>query len=278
MPTIHTPLPGPIETARLDTTALRANFLLSDLFAPGELRRTLTDLDRAIVGGICPLPGKPLELVTDDSLRAATFCERREIGIINLGGSGSVAVDGQTHILEPRECLYIGRGSKDIFFHSADGAAAEFLLISYPAHANYPTRKATQADANILKLGSKADANERTLYQYIHENGIRSCQLVMGYTELAPGSIWNTMPSHTHTRRSEVYTYFDIPPGHAVLHLMGEPQQTRPLWMGNHDVALSPAWSIHSGAGTNAYRFVWAMGGENQRFDDMDKIDITTLR
>lgn len=279
MALLHPPLPGPNETARLDTAALRAHFLLGNLFAPGELRRTLTDLDRVIVGGACPLAGKPLELTVDDSLKAATFCERRELGILNLGGAGHVEVDGQTYTLESRDCLYVGRGSKGVFFHTgAQANPAAFLLISYPAHASYPTKKATPAEANILHLGSKEDANERTLYQYIHEGGIRSCQLVMGYTELAAGCVWNTMPSHTHTRRSEVYAYFDIPPGHAVLHLMGEPQQTRPLWMADREIALSPAWSIHSGVGTKAYRFVWAMGGENQRFDDMDRIAITALR
>jgi 4-deoxy-L-threo-5-hexosulose-uronate ketol-isomerase len=279
MPLLHPPLPGPSETSRLDTTALRTHFLLGGLFAAGELRRTLTDLDRVIVGGACPLPGLPLELTADESLKAATFCERRELGVINLGGPGRVEVDGQTHELNPRDCLYVGRGTRLVAFQA--GAAAEpaaFLLISYPAHATHPTCKATPADANILRLGTREDANERTLHQYIHEGGIRSCQLVMGFTELAPGSVWNTMPPHTHTRRSEVYAYFNVPSGHAVLHTMGEPQQTRPLWVADREVVLSPAWSIHTGVGTRAYSFVWAMGGENQRFDDMDRVAITALR
>jgi 4-deoxy-L-threo-5-hexosulose-uronate ketol-isomerase len=271
-------MPGRAEYARFTTTELRHAFLLDGLFAPGELRLVYTDLDRAIVGGVRPA-AQPLELAAGEQLRADFFCERRELGILNLGAAGAVAVDGVVHPLAKLDCLYVGRGSRSIRFTSVDAAApAAFYLISYPAHAAHPTTKATPAQANVVKLGSKADANERTLYQYVHEAGIKSCQLVMGFTELAPGSVWNTMPSHTHERRSEVYCYFDVPTGHSVLHLMGTPQETRPLWLGNLQVALSPSWSIHSGAGTNAYRFVWAMGGENQRFDDMDKFPITDLR
>jgi 4-deoxy-L-threo-5-hexosulose-uronate ketol-isomerase len=273
----HT-MPGRAETARFTTSELRRAYLLDELFAPGELRLVYTDLDRAIVGGARPTD-QALALSAGEQLRADFFCQRRELGVLNLGAPGSVQVDGTDYPLAKLDCLYIGRGSQKISFTSVNAAdPAAFYLISYPAHTAYPTQKATPPQANTIQLGSKQDANERTLRQYIHENGIKSCQLVMGFTELAPGSVWNTMPSHTHERRSEVYCYFDIPAGHAVVHMMGSPQETRPLWMANFQVALSPSWSIHSGAGTNNYRFVWAMGGENQRFDDMDKFPITDLR
>lgn len=271
-------MPSPRETAVLDTTALRENFLLDDLFIEGELTLVSTDQDRAIVGAAIPVE-VPLELTAGDELRAEYFCERREIGVLNIGGNGTIIVDGENHDLASRDCLYIGRGSKEISFSSADAAKpAAFYLVSYPAHSAYPTTKATPADANRVELGTKEECNERTILQYIHENGIRSCQLVLGFTEFKPGSIWNTMPSHTHLRRSEVYCYFDIPQGHAVLHMMGEPQETRPLWIHDRQAVLSPAWSIHSGAGTGAYRFCWAMGGENQAFTDMDRVEITDLR
>jgi 4-deoxy-L-threo-5-hexosulose-uronate ketol-isomerase len=271
-------MPGKAETAQLNTAGLRSAFLQTDLFVPGELHLTYTDLDRAIVGGACPTTSA-LDLPAGEQLKAEFFCQRREIGVINLGAAGSIVVDGSEHQLNKLDCLYIGRGSRKVTFKSATASEpAAFYIVSYPAHADYPTKLATPAQNNQLKLGSKTDANERTINQVIHENGIKSCQLVLGFTELAPGSIWNTMPSHTHDRRSEVYCYFDIPAGHAVLHMMGEPAETRPLWVNNHHVVLSPSWSIHSGVGTNAYRFVWAMGGENQRFDDMDKILIPDLR
>lgn len=271
-------LPGRRETAHFTTAELRSSFLIDDLFQPGEIRLAGTDLDRAIVGGAIPL-SSPLPLPVDPELRADFFTQRREVGIINLGGAGSVQVDEEKFSVGTRECLYVGRGNHSITFASDDASfPAVFYIVSYPAHAEYPTRLAKASDANIVSLGSKELANERKIYQYIHENGIKSCQLVLGYTELASGSVWNTMPPHTHTRRSEVYCYFDIPEGQRVLHLMGEPQETRSIWMANRNVVLSPAWSIHSGAGTSAYRFVWAMGGENQRFDDMDGVPIGDLR
>lgn len=271
-------LPGKAETKRLDTAGLRANFLIPDLFVAGEIKLVYTDLDRAIIGGVIPTAA-PIALPAGEQLRADFFCQRRELGVINLGSTGTVTVDGTAYTLNKCDVLYVGRGSKQVVFASANAAEpAAFYLVSYPAHANYPTTLGTPATANRLNLGTKTDANERVINQVIHENGIKSCQLVMGFTELAPGSVWNTMPSHTHDRRTEVYCYFDVPAGHAVLHLLGEPTETRALWVGNRQVALSPSWSIHSGAGTNAYRFVWAMGGENQRFDDMDKFAITDFR
>lgn len=270
--------PSSTEFPLLDSEDLRAALLLEDLFVKDKVQLVMTDLDRAIVGGACPTFGD-LELPVDPELRADSFCERRELGILNLGGAGAVKVGGDTFPLDSRECLYAGRGAGKIVFTSdVPTNPAAFYLVSYPAHAAHPTVKATLADANRVPLGSKQEANERVIYQYIHEGGIRSCQLVMGFTELAVGSVWNTMPCHTHERRTEIYCYFDVPDDHAVLHLAGEPQQTRSLWVHNRQIALSPSWSIHSGVGTANYRFVWAMGGENQRFDDMDKVAITDLR
>jgi len=269
---------SPRETASLRTAELRSSFLVENLFEPGTIRLVPTGLDRAIIGGIQPL-AEPLALLASDDLRADYFLQRRELGVINLGAPGAVQVDGEEWPLGSRECLYIGRGRRDLSFISASAAApAAFYLVSYPAHASYPLAYAKLEDANAVALGNKLAANERTIYQYIHEGGIPSCQLVMGFTELAPGSVWNTMPPHTHARRSEIYCYFDIPEGDRVLHLMGEPEETRLLWVSDRQAVLSPDWSIHSGTGTASYSFVWAMGGENQRFDDMDPAPLATLR
>ena len=271
-------MPSPREAATLDTAALRATFLLDDLFAPGEVRLVYTDLDRAVVGSAIPTT-QPLDLGNDDALKAEFFCQRRELGILNLGQAGSIVVDGTTYQLGPHDCLYVGRGSREIRFASAAAATpAVFYLVSYPAHAGHPTVHATRADANRVEVGTRDEANERTIFQYVHLNGIKSCQLVLGFTEFKTGSIWNTMPCHTHDRRSEVYCYFDVPAEQRVLHMMGQPQQTRPLWVANRQVVLSPPWSIHCGAGTASYRFVWAMGGENQAFTDMDRVEISALR
>jgi 4-deoxy-L-threo-5-hexosulose-uronate ketol-isomerase len=271
-------MPSPREAAVLDTDELRAAFLLDELFSPGEIALVYTDLDRAIVGSAVPT-STALVLATDDALKAEYFCQRRELGVLNLGAAGTVVVDGVTHEMGAHDCLYIGHGSRDIRFASQAAATpAVFYLVSYPAHAAHPTVKATRADANRVELGSREEANERTIFQYIHETGIQSCQLVMGFTEFKPGGVWNTMPCHTHARRSEVYCYFDVPPAHRVLHLMGEPRETRPLWVANRQVVLSPPWSIHCGCGTASYRFCWAMGGENQAFTDMDRVEIAALR
>ncbi|RYD65500.1 MAG: 5-dehydro-4-deoxy-D-glucuronate isomerase, partial [Verrucomicrobiaceae bacterium] len=262
----------------LDTQELRASFLLDELFFTGEVNLVYTDLDRAVVGSIIPT-NSALELGNHNALKSDFFCQRREIGILNYGGSGTITVDGTAHAIDKHDCLYIGRGSREISFTSASAEdPAVFYLVSYPAHAEYPTTKATRADANRVELGSKDECNERTIFQYIHENGIKSCQLVLGFTEFKPGSIWNTMPCHTHERRSEVYCYFDVPAGHRVLHMMGQPQETRPLWVADRQVVLSPPWSIHTGCGTASYRFCWAMGGENQAFTDMDRVEIADLR
>lgn len=271
-------MPSPRETAVLDTAELRSAFLLEELFVPGEIATVYTDLDRAVVGSAIPL-AETLVLGNDDALKADYFCQRRELGILNLGESGRVTVDGTVYEMAKHDCLYIGRGSREISFASAAASdPAVYYLVSYPAHAEHPVTKASRADANRVELGSRDEANERTIFQYVHENGIKSCQLVMGFTEFKAGSIWNTMPCHTHDRRSEVYCYFDVPENHRVLHMMGEPQETRPLWVANRQVVLSPPWSIHCGCGTASYRFVWAMGGENQAFTDMDRVEISELR
>ncbi len=271
-------MPSPRETAVLDTAELRASFLLDELFTTGEVDLVYTDLDRAVVGSAIPTDGA-LELGNDDALKADFFLQRRELGILNLGSAGTVTVDGTSYEMGAHDCLYIGRGSKDVTFTSASAAEpAVFYLVSYPAHATHPTVKATRADANRVELGSKDECNERTIFQYIHENGMKSCQLVMGFTEFKTGSIWNTMPCHTHDRRSEVYCYFDVPTAHRVLHMMGQPQESRALWVADRQVVLSPPWSIHTGCGTASYRFCWAMGGENQAFTDMDRVEIADLR
>lgn len=262
----------------LDTTQLRKRFLLEESFREGQLELTYTDLDRAITGSAIPTDN-PLTLSSADKLRADYFCQRREIGIINLGNSGTVTVDGTVYPIKKLECLYVGRGNESITFESdTPEEPAKFFFLSYPAHKTYPTVHATVDDANKLELGAPNTANERHLYQYIHPNGIQSCQLVMGFTTIQEGSTWNTMPPHTHDRRSEVYCYFDIDEGHRVAHFMGHPDETRVLWMSEKDIVLSPSWSVHCGAGTGKYSFIWGMGGENQDFDDMDGFPLSTLR
>jgi 4-deoxy-L-threo-5-hexosulose-uronate ketol-isomerase len=263
---------------RMTTAELRAHFLVEALFRPGAIELVYTDVDRAVVGGIVPTD-VPLKLEGGREMACGYFCERREAGVINLGGPGTVTVDDRSHPLAPRECLYIGRGSREVAFTSHDAASpAEFYLLSYPAHAVHPTTHATVEQANRVELGSAGEANRRTIRQYIHEKGIRSCQLVMGFTELHEGSVWNSFPPHTHDRRTEVYCYFDLPSGGVVLHLLGEPDETRHVVVREKQAVLSPPWSIHAGVGTGGYRFVWGMGGENQVFDDMDKIDGSALR
>jgi 4-deoxy-L-threo-5-hexosulose-uronate ketol-isomerase len=266
------------EYKRFTTAELRTSFAIDGLFAPGEVQLTYWETDRTVIGSV--VPGEaPLRLETPKELASDFFCQRREVGLLNIGGQGSVTVDGQFFAVETHECLYIGRGSEDISFTSESvDNPAKFYLLSYPAHATYPTVLATKADANQLHLGSQETANERTIFQYIHEKGVQSCQLVMGFTTLEAGSVWNTMPPHTHARRSEVYLYFNLPPEAAVVHLMGPGDETRHLMMHSEEVALSPSWSIHSGCGTQAYSFIWGMGGENQRFDDMDGIPAHELR
>lgn len=261
----------------MDTQALRNTFL-ADLFEAGTLNLLYCETERAVIGAAVPTE-KALELTAGKELAADYFCQRREIGVLNIGQAGTVTVDGTDYPMANREMLYIGRGSQDIRFSSSDPAApARYYLLSYPAHTEYPTTHATPDDANTLHLGSPEQANERTLRQFIHPDGIQSCQLVMGYTEIKPGSVWNTMPCHTHQRRTEIYLYFDIDAADRVFHFMGPGAETRHLVMANEQCAISPMWSIHSGCGTGSYAFCWGMGGENQRFDDMDHIAVSDLK
>jgi 4-deoxy-L-threo-5-hexosulose-uronate ketol-isomerase len=262
---------------RMASDELRGKFLVADLFQPGRAEFCYTNVDRAVVGGIVP-QDKALELEGGKEMACSFFCERREVGVINLGDAGTVSVDGMTYKVAPRECVYIGRGSRIVSFSSDSAKApAMFYLVSYPAHADYPTTHAGMDEANRIDLGSAKEANRRTIYQYIRLGGIKSCQLVMGLTELHDGSVWNTFPPHTHDRRTEVYCYFDLAKDALVFHMLGEPDETRHVIVREKQVVLSPEWSIHAGVGTGSYKFVWGMGGENQVFDDMDKVDISEM-
>jgi 4-deoxy-L-threo-5-hexosulose-uronate ketol-isomerase len=263
--------------AALNTEGLRKEFLVGGLFAKGAAHFRYWETDRTVIGGICP--GKaPMDLPNPPELRSSFFLERREAGIINIGGPGVVRAEGAVYRLQGLDALYLGRGSGGVSFSSLSVKdPAKFYLLSYPAHAKHPSRHVAFREAKGEKLGSGEGANERTLYKLIHAGAFPTCQLVMGVTRLSPGSVWNTMPPHTHLRRSEVYLYFNIQPGHAVVHLMGAPQETRHLLVHEAEAVLSPPWSIHSGVGTGNYSFVWGMGGENQEFSDMDRADIGQL-
>lgn len=271
-------IPNQEHTALLTTEDLRENFLVEDHFVPGELKITYTDLDRLILGGALPVK-EALALETGPELAADYFLERRELGVLNIAESGVVTVDGERYELNKLDALYVGKGAKAISFESADpDNPACFYLASYPAHAGYPTTKVSQSEAEIENLGEQKLANVRTIYKYIHPNGAKSAQLVMGFTEIKEGSVWNTMPCHRHPRRMEAYFYFDIPDDALLFHLMGEPNETRHIVVRDRQAVLSPSWSIHSGVCTTNYRFIWAMGGENQTFADMDFVDMDELR
>lgn len=262
----------------MNTEELRETFLLEEMFQPGEIEFAYVDLDRTVIGSAVP-EGEALRLETEPELRSEYFLERREMGVLNVGGTGTVTVDGKAFAMAKLDCLYIGRGSREVSFASADGdMPACFYLLSYPAHAEYPTTMARFAELKGLELGSVETCNKRTIYKAIYREGIKSCQLVMGFTLLQPGSNWNTMPPHTHMRRSEVYFYFDVDPEHRVLHLMGPPEATSHLVVADREVVVSPGWSIHTGVGTKHYGFCWGMGGENQAYDDMDGVAIAELR
>lgn len=271
-------LPDAIRTPALDSAALRDAFLVGGLFADGQVTLRHFDLDRVVLGGAVPL-GTPLLLDAPASIASAYFCERRELGVLNIGDAGAVTIDGVGYALGRRDVLYVGRGSRAISFASADASSpARFYLVSYPAHAALPTTRVTQAEATVTELGTTENVNRRRLAKYIHPGAVASGQLVMGVTEMLPGSAWNTMPSHTHARRSEVYLYFDVPAEAVVVHLMGAPDETRHLIVRDREAVLSPPWSIHSGCGTTNYAFCWAMGGENQDFADMQGVPMTFLR
>ncbi len=268
---------SPAETRTMNTAQLREHYLVEGLLSPDQVKFTYTHYDRMIAGGIMPV-NKSLEPGNYEQLKSNFFLERRELGIINIGEEGRVEADGKTYILNKLDCLYLGKGTKDISFSSSSKGAAKFYLLSAPAHHSYPSTLMTAAEATPAALGAVATSNERTIYKYIHEDGIKSCQLVMGLTILKEGSVWNTMPSHTHNRRMEVYLYFDVRQDQCVFHMMGTPTETRHLVMKNEDAVISPPWSIHSGCGTSAYSFIWGMAGENQSFADMDAIAIRDLR
>ena len=269
----------PNEVKQFDTDRLRKEFHVPVLFEPDELKLVLTHEDRMIVGGANPV-NKDVELATDlKELGVTYFLERRELGIINVGGNGIVVVDGTEYNIGFKECLYVGQGSKEVIFRSEDASKpAKFYLNSAPAHQSYPTVKTTLEDSESGALGSLENSNERTIHRLIHANGVQSAQLVMGMTQLKPGSMWNTMPAHTHPRRMEAYFYFGLPEESVVFHLMGEPSETRHLVMRNEEAVISPSWSIHSGVGTNNYTFIWSMCGDNKRYDDMDAVSMKELR
>ena len=262
----------------MTTAELRETFLLEDLFREGEIETRYVDLDRAVIGGAVPT-NAALTLETQPELRADYFLERRELGVLNVGGPGTVIVDGASFTMDKLDCLYVGRGSQSVTFASNDASnPAAFYLLSYPAHATYPTTLAKFNELKPVHLGSEETCNKRSIYKAIFLDGIRSCQLVMGFTLLAPGSNWNTMPPHTHMRRSEVYFYFDVDPAQKVVHLMGPADETRHLVISDREGVVSPGWSVHAGVGTKSYGFCWGMGGENQRYDDMDPVAIAELK
>jgi len=261
----------------MTTEELRKTFLIDDLFLPGGIDLIYVDLDRTVIGSAVPA-GQALRLPTDDALKASYFLERRELGILNVGGVGSVSVNGERFDLKKLDAMYVGRGNEEVVFESADVAQpAEFYLLSYPAHAAYPTQFIRSSEQAKVTLGTGENANLREITKLIHLEGTRSCQLVMGYTQLAQGSVWNTMPPHTHMRRSEVYFYFDVDADQRVIHLMGPGHETRNIIVANKQIVVSPGWSIHAGVGTKNYTFCWGMGGENQVYSDMDALAIADL-
>lgn len=269
---------SPAEVSGMNTEALRDKFLAEALMQEDKVQYIYSHYDRVIIGGAKPVK-KDLTLENDAELRSEYFLERRELGIINVGGAGTVEADGKAYPLNKLDCLYLGKGTKAVRFKTADPKdPAVFFLMSAPAHHTYPNQKMAKEASDSLALGDTATANKRTIYRYIHQKGIQSCQLVMGLTVLDKGCIWNTMPAHTHTRRMETYFYFDVPEEHRVFHFMGEPTQTRHLLVANHQAILSPPWSIHAGCGTANYAFIWGMAGENYTFEDMDAVAITALR
>jgi 4-deoxy-L-threo-5-hexosulose-uronate ketol-isomerase len=267
----------PDQCNSFDTRQLRENFLVENLFVDNSIQLVYTHYDRLIVGGAKPGASES-KLETFDSLKSDYFLERREIGIINVGDEGTVKADGQKYSLANKEALYIGRGAKEISFSSDSKNGPLFYFNSAPAHTSYPTKKISLSEAETVELGSKENANERTIRKMIVQSKVQTCQLQMGLTQLKPGSIWNTMPSHTHDRRMEAYFYFDLAEGTAVCHFMGEPTETRHIWVKNNQAIISPPWSIHSGAGTSNYSFIWGMAGENLDYGDMDVVPPNELR
>jgi 4-deoxy-L-threo-5-hexosulose-uronate ketol-isomerase len=269
---------NPIDVKSYDTQRLRKEFLVQNIFTKDEVNLSLSQYERYMVGGAFPVD-KELKLEAVENIKSEYFCERREVGIINIADEGIVTVDGVEYTLQNKEALYIGRGSKEVTFKSVNKSKpAKFYFGSTPAHKEYPTTLVNKTKANILNMGSQETCNERTIYQLIVPGIVESCQLVMGLTELQTGSVWNTMPSHTHDRRMEAYFYFEVPKGQTILHLMGEPQETRHIFIHNEQAVFSPEWGIHSGAGTSNYSFIWGMGGENLDYTDMDHVQPDELK
>ena len=267
----------PVRVKTFTTEELREHFMIEKLFVEDAVTMVYSHIDRVVIGGACPR--KPLKLAGDkEALASDVFLARREMGIINVGGPGHVIAAGTRYPMAKQDGLYVGMGVEDVVFESDDAAnPAHFYFISTPAHANYPTAHIPIASAEPINLGEDANSNKRTIYKYIHPDGVKSCQLTMGMTLLAPNNMWNTMPPHLHDRRMEVYFYFDLEEGNAVFHLMGQPEQTRHLVMRNEQAVISPPWSIHAGMGTGNYTFIWAMAGENQDFADMDAVPVDVL-
>ena len=269
---------SPKETAAMQKEELRKTFVCESLMQDDKINLVYTHYDRMIVGGVKPV-NAAVELPNHPELRAAYFLERREIGIINVGGAGVVEADGEEFNLDKQDCVYLGKGVKNVSFKTVDVVQpALFFLLSAPAHTNCSNRLLKKEEASPVSLGETKTANVRTIYKYIHLDGIKSCQLVMGLTVLNEGSVWNTMPAHTHTRRMETYFYFDIVPEQRVMHFMGAPTETQHLILNNHEAVISPPWSIHAGCGTANYSFIWGMAGENLNYADMDPAHVTELR
>ncbi|MBW8640544.1 5-dehydro-4-deoxy-D-glucuronate isomerase [Hoeflea sp. WL0058] len=269
---------SPVEARGFDTQELRRNFLIESIFTPGRIGLTYSHLDRTIVGGAMPLAGE-IVLATEKQVGSDPFLKRREMGVFNIGGAGEVVIDGEAMIAESTDCIYVPAGTGDVRFRSrSSDDPAKFYLVSTPAHTAHPVRRITAEDANRLDLGAQSDANRRILRQYIHPDICETCQLVMGMTVIEDGSVWNTMPCHTHDRRTEFYLYFDMASQTRVFHFMGEPDETRHLVVANEQAILSPGWSIHCGAGTGRYAFIWSMAGDNQDFNDMDFVAMEDLR
>lgn len=268
---------SPKDVKNYTTDRLREEFLVQNLFVKDEVKMVYSHIDRIIIGAA--VPTKSLSLDVGSELRAEYFLQRRELGVINIGGTGKIKIDGNEYILEYKYGMYIGMGSKEIEFISEDeNNPAKFYFNSAPAHKTYPTVLIKAEDCVTVELGSLEEANHRVIRKYILPGQVESCQLVMGMTQLKPGSVWNTMPCHTHDRRMEVYLYFEVPENNFVMHYMGEPTETRHIVTRNEEIVISPSWSIHSGVGTKAYTFIWGMVGENQDFDDMDAVKMTDLR
>lgn len=268
---------NPSDVVGYDTQKIREQFLIENLFTPEDINLVYSMYDRYIVGGVMPVKEK-LQLETIPYLKSEYFLDRRELGIINVGGKGTVSVDGEIFELSKKEALYVGSGAKEVIFSSSEETPALFYINSAPAHSHFPNKKVTKENAEIVHLGEEKYANKRIINKLIVNSVVETCQLQMGLTELLTGNVWNTMPAHTHNRRMEAYFYFDLVEGQTICHFMGEPQNTRHIFMQNHQAVLSPEWSIHSGAGTSNYSFIWGMAGENLDYSDMDICPPNELR